>query len=1394
MKKNIKLICILLLLSVFATDRLCAQAQLFVRLKSYDDAVMLNFFPLNPSVWTQNLDTGFRIERVELNMEGTAEVPGTRVQVAANLRPQTPAWFETHKAEEDGLMQAVGALLYDTVFQFKNKSLIDPDSMRWNYVMYETLNRPQVGLAVGLMLPDTTAQIGKIYRYSVANLRLSDLKADVVINHTGGPETQFPEDLKLKFHFPESRSLSDMIPRLETPVFPQVFALAKSYKDSIMVRWAPSSAKFWYNSNKKGYWLLRFEETKGLLSAADTLGLIRPWTKEKTLKWVETDGSDSLGMLAAGILYNEDKTLAAGPVSEQAQMFQTKYGFALFAAEGSRLAAQVLGLGYSDKNVKPGKTYVYQIVAVDAPSAFSRGETRIVNEPKAMPKVASFQAFPGDHLIELKWEIAANRPFFSAYQLERADESGVWIKLHQNPLTFIDNEDAPISVYAFRDSVAENYKKFRYRLRGLDSFGDWSPWDELQTEAVDLTPPPAPFLTLTHYNDTTNTALIRWEISSLPDDFSAFSLEVGENPDEKYTALAQLKKDVLSFVWKPDTLLNGNRSYFFRVVASDVHGNKNASIERFMTVPDLIAPPPPARVAGYIAEDGTVSLVWEPSTAKDLNGYWVYYANNPTDEFSVRNTKRITDNVYAWKIEDKSLTEYLYVAVAGEDTHFNRGKPSTVLQLKRLDKVPPVTPQLKSVVQDGKSVRVKWEPSVSKDAKQQVILRRYAGDNASDWAVLDTLVAFVSSYSDTLIRLNDRLLYAVRAKDDAGNWSDTSNTMGLKVRFAPELAAISQFKLSRPKDQPGIVQLNWEYTPLPSALLPKGRFEFLVYRSTGNENPDILTTLASTERSYTDRDIAAGVVYNYFVQILYPGTRELGQKSPVKSVLINADAPLAAAESAATNGQIVVRAKDLTIANGDESPTEADNTDFGLVGAGTQRSNGFNIQNNGEKDIRLPNEAISIESDEPAVWKLIQLENRVVKGFGNSGRFFIEFTPKTEKEYRAQVRIASNPAYTFTIRGRGSNKAELDVQGKGVSITNNDMRPSPSDDTDFDNIRTGTAVVHTFLIKNVGSAPLRCPNPPQVSGASAFTVKDFQMPKNGAIPVGGSVELNLEFKPLETSAHEAEVVVYTDDEDEAMFKFGISGIGLGPEISLFGENGGEVKDGANTAEPYNGTDFGKVGINSGHRKTFTIRNTGGVAINLTGRPKIKITRDEKSSFSVVQEPPEYVKPGNGEAIFQVIFQPKTAGLKKAMVSIENNDASESDFKFVIEGIGAGAPVLELYGKDTSPIVADADSASLAQGTDFGIEKKGSTAFLTLRLVNKGEADLHLEKMEIEGPNATDFAIETPPDLLIPAGSKSAAAVIAFKPQISGLKTAVVTIKSDDPVHGVFRFKLKGRGE
>ncbi|MCF6298110.1 MAG: lamin tail domain-containing protein, partial [Flavobacteriaceae bacterium] len=121
-----------------------------------------------------------------------------------------------------------------------------------------------------------------------------------------------------------------------------------------------------------------------------------------------------------------------------------------------------------------------------------------------------------------------------------------------------------------------------------------------------------------------------------------------------------------------------------------------------------------------------------------------------------------------------------------------------------------------------------------------------------------------------------------------------------------------------------------------------------------------------------------------------------------------------------------------------------------------------------------------------------------------------------------------------------------------------------------------------------------------------------------------------------------------------------------PEIKISG-NDKSIVDGSEVTSVLDNTYFEMISVDSGDEivKDFYIKNVGDSDLNI-----INIAISDAINFSIITSPSSIIQPSDSSKI-TISFQPTSLGLKTAIVSIENNDASENPFNFYIQGEGVG---------------------------------------------------------------------------------------------------------------------------
>jgi hypothetical protein len=250
-----------------------------------------------------------------------------------------------------------------------------------------------------------------------------------------------------------------------------------------------------------------------------------------------------------------------------------------------------------------------------------------------------------------------------------------------------------------------------------------------------------------------------------------------------------------------------------------------------------------------------------------------------------------------------------------------------------------------------------------------------------------------------------------------------------------------------------------------------------------------------------------------------------------------------------TAPEIDVQGNDQSIPDGDAHPSMTDDTDFGDSSVnGDVVTHTFTIENTGDANltVTLP---IEITGPDAGDFTVVDDPDTVLSPAGST-TFTVEFDPSGVGLREAEVGITNDDSdenpYNFAIQGTGI-APEMEVEGKGISISDGDSSPSSTDDTDFREVDVdGGTVVHTFTIENTGTAELTLSGDPkvQITGTHAG---DFTVTAQPSSPVGasgGTTTFDVTFDPSAEGVRQAEVSIANDDSDEDPYNFAIQGTGV----------------------------------------------------------------------------------------------------------------------------------------------------------------------------------------------------------------------------------------------------------
>ena len=128
-----------------------------------------------------------------------------------------------------------------------------------------------------------------------------------------------------------------------------------------------------------------------------------------------------------------------------------------------------------------------------------------------------------------------------------------------------------------------------------------------------------------------------------------------------------------------------------------------------------------------------------------------------------------------------------------------------------------------------------------------------------------------------------------------------------------------------------------------------------------------------------------------------------------------------------------------------------------------------------------------------------------------------------------------------------------------------------------------------------------------------------------------------------------------------------------PEIDITG-NGQSIPDGDISPTTADDTEFGSVNVGNTVDHVFTIVNSGGRNLSLSGVPDVvSFEGGSSADFTVFAQPTSsQVARTGGTQTFTVRFTPSGSGLKTARITLANSDADENPYDFSIQGTAIAA--------------------------------------------------------------------------------------------------------------------------
>ena len=674
---------------------------------------------------------------------------------------------------------------------------------------------------------------------------------------------------------------------------------AKSYGDSIVLRWGPTADWAWSNLNIVGYTIERIDLSeakhpkKEILTQQPLKPL--PLTQMKTL----FGPNNKYAAIAAQCLYgkNFSTNLRQGQAgqADKANVFNSRYAYALQVADYDGNVATAEGLRFTDKTVKRNGIYIYKIYPAKLPAQGKIDTANVLIENNQVTIVHSkpkmTEAIARDRLTELHWD-RIQQEQYSGYFIERSDDDRHFTALNESPY-FTSKPDSlklakdstQAKIYqllalqqVYIDSLPVNYKNYYYRLRGINAFAELSDYSDTVTAmGTDLTPPAAPIVSSPKFVSGRKIQL-QWKKPLKEKDFKGYIVTRAHLVSGPYSDINKGYLDPRATQFT-DTAAFEHGQNFYILLAVDTAGNSSPSIPAMGLVPDHTPPAVPKGLKGFIDRNGLVHLSWSRNEDEDMKGYKVYFANSNEHTYSQITIAPNADTTFTDTITLHTLTKTIWYKIVAVDENNNHSGYSQPVELKKPDIIPPMPPLASKVYVDTSGVQIDWIQSSSEDVVSYIIYRKEKNTN---WTAIrrmrhdSTKTSF--HFTDHTLTPFHEYQYCAEAVDDDSLHSAKSTAVNASVKTVPDLPAIQTLRATY-NDNAKQVQLHWQFRD-------NGNYFFVLYRAAGNETLSKFHSANADSDQYTDNDLnGISGSLQYAIQVIYKDQR--GRTKISKPVTIN---------------------------------------------------------------------------------------------------------------------------------------------------------------------------------------------------------------------------------------------------------------------------------------------------------------------------------------------------------------------------------------------------------------------------------------------------------------------------------------------------------------------------
>ena len=420
----------------------------------------------------------------------------------------------------------------------------------------------------------------------------------------------------------------------------------------------------------------------------------------------------------------------------------------------------------------------------------------------------------------------------------------------------------------------------------------------------------------------------------------------------------------------------------------------------------------------------------------------------------------------------------------------------------------------------------------------------------------------------------------------------------------------------------------------------------------------------------------------------------------------------------------------IKIVDGSTSPSTDDDTSFGSVNLGGNRSITYTLDNVGSADLNLTGTPlVSLSGADAADYTITSVPTTPVAAAGGQTSFTVVFAPSALGTRNASISIANDDV---TV-----NPYNFDINGNGVSAPTLSIDPASFD---YGAVLIGSNAATSFTLSNTGAVGNNLSLTSIATTGAGYSVTGGSCTGSTVLDGGDNCSVDVQFAPTTEGAVSGSLDVASDANNvsAALSGSGLAAAALAIDLTSF--------------------DYGAVFIGSNAATTFTLSNIGDTSSSLM-LASVAVTG---ADFSIVGGDcnDSTVLTGGNSCTVDVQFAPGTVGASNGSLAV-GSDAGNVSAALDGEGLAAAALAID-------PVSLDFGGVLLADNT---------ASSFTLSNIGDTSSSLMLASVAVTG---ADFSIVGGDcnDSTVLTGGNSCTVDVQFAPGTVGASNGSLAVGSD----------------